>query len=154
MRRLPVVAAAVAWCVLGLPRPAGSAPTVTLTVSTATISFADANPDLVPLVTGTPAPVTITVRVSGNGQGNWLLTIAANDLLRSGPDTIGVNNITWVASGPPFQAGTLALAPGQTVASGTKNANDTGTVTFRLANLWTYAPGNYTTTATFTLTAP
>ncbi len=142
------------------PRPAAGAPTVTLIVSPGSISFPDRNPDMPPpYVNSIPMTVRVSVRVTGNGGGTWQLTLAATDHLRSGADVITAGNVTWVTtpSAPPWTpGGTLALAPGQTVASDSGNANPaiSADLEFRLANLWTYAVGVYSTTAVFTLSAP
>ncbi len=165
---MPRAAAAVAAALAGLllvllgPRPvaAGPAPDprLDLFVFPGSISFPDANPDMVAFVTSSPATVTVALRVRNNRGGSWQLTVAANDHLRSGTDTIAINNVTWVttpATGPWTSGGTLALVPGQLVASGTDNQNwTTANLQFRLANLWTYAVGTYSTIATFTLSAP
>jgi hypothetical protein len=141
----------------GIPGEA-HAQTVQLTVGQTTISFPDANPDLVPSITSTPTPVAVTVRVTGNGGRPWSLTIAAADHLRSGASVIAINNVTWTSSTTAngfLAGGALAVSPAQTVASGTGNMNTrTSNLTFQLANLWTFDPGNYSTSATFTLSAP
>lgn len=157
MSRACVVAAALAVMSLTAPRPAAAAPAVSVQLSTASISFADANPDLAPLVVSTPAPVSVTIRVTGNAGGRWTLTVAAIDDLRSGADVIAAGNVTWTSSlASPWLPGTLAVAPPQIVADGTGNVTppQTSNLTFRFTNLWTHAPGNYTTSATFTITAP
>ena len=75
----------------------------------------------------------------------------------AGAARIDISNVTWVATpAPPFQNGTLSKTVAQRVASGTGNVNParTGSVTFKLANSWTYSTGNYTQTVLFTLSAP
>jgi hypothetical protein len=160
---LSAVVAACAAVLLALwaaPAWAGPAPGpgVTLSVAPASIAFPDMNPDLVPLITSTPSPVSVTVNVVGNGGGQWRLTIAASDDLRSGPDAIAASNVTWISSKTNqgwLAGGTLAVNPAQLIAGSTGNANNhTSNLTFRLANLWTFSPGTYSTTATLTLSAP
>ena len=57
---------------------------------------------------------------------------------------------------PPLQNGTLSKTVPQRIASGTGNVNpdSIGSITFRLANSWTYDLGSYTQTILFTLSAP
>jgi hypothetical protein len=154
-RTRAVVAVALAVLSLAAPRPAAAA-SVQLSLSTASISFPDANPELVPQIVSTPTPVSVTIQVAGN-PGAWQLTVAATGDLQSGADTIPVGNISWTSSvGAPWLPGSLAVVPPQTVAAGTGNLTpaQTSNLTFRIANLWTFAAGVYTTTATFTLFAP
>jgi hypothetical protein len=126
-----------------------------IALSPAVIAFPSSDPDTVPSVSA--PPIQLTYRVRGNGTSPWSLTVlAAGDLL-SGPSRIDISNVTWVATpAPPFQNGTLSKTVAQRVASGTGNVNpDTiGSITFRLANSWTYSTGTYTQTILFTLSAP
>ena len=128
------------------------AQTVTLTLRDTTVSFADANPDTTPSIVGNPDPVRVVVNVTGNGGNNWRLTVlAAGDLSPSIP----ISNVTWTVTGTGFVAGTMSRLVAQTAAQGVGNVNNrTGRFTFRLVNLWTYNTGNFSQTATFTLTAP
>lgn len=155
---LRVAVAVALGMLLSRPHPAaGVPPNLSLTVTPGSMSFPDANPDMIPSLNSIPTTIQVAVRVVGDPNVPWQLTLAASDHLRSGADIITVNNVTWTASPatPPWTAGgTLALAPGQTVASGTGIVNQVGDLQFWLANLWTYAPGVYSTTATFTLSAP
>ena len=87
----------------------------------------------------------------------WSLTVLAAGDLISGSSRVDISNVTWVATpAPPFQNGTLSKTVAQRVASGTGNVNPdtTGSITFRLANSWTYSTGTYTQTVLFTLSAP
>jgi hypothetical protein len=90
------------------------------------------------------APVQVTYRVRQNNNAPWSLTVLAAGDLISGPSRVDISNVTWVATpAPPFQNGTLSKTVAQRVASGTGNVNpDTlGSITFRLANSWTYTTG-------------
>ncbi len=132
----------------------GRGPQLDLTISPLSISFASANPDTTPVVTA--APIVVTVRVRQNA-GPWTLTVLANGDLLSGPSSVDISNVTWTATpAPPFQGGTLSKTVAQPVASGagTVNPAQNGSVTFRLANAWTYNAGNYTQTIVFTLSTP
>jgi hypothetical protein len=126
-----------------------------IALSPAVVTFPSSDPDAVPLVSA--SPMQLTYRVRGNGNASWSLTVlAAGDLL-SGPSRVDISNVTWVATpAPPFQNGTLSNTVAQRVASGTGNVNpdSIGSITFRLANSWTYSTGTYTQTILFTLTAP
>lgn len=150
-RQLAFVALALA--VIGRPEPA-AAQKLQLSISPSVITFPSSDPDAVPVIVA--APVTITYRVQQN-TGPWALTVLAAGDLIAGPATVDISNVTWVATpAPPFQNGTLNKTTAQRVASGVGNANPTaiGSLTFRLANSWTYSTGIYTQTVLFTLSAP
>jgi hypothetical protein len=135
-------------------RGGGNNPQLDLTISPLSISFASANPDTSPVVAA--APIVVTIRVRQN-TGPWTLTVLANGDLLSGPSSVDIANVTWTATpAPPFQGGTLSKTVAQRVASGTGTVNpaQNGSLTFRLANAWTYNAANYTQTLVFTLTAP
>jgi hypothetical protein len=132
----------------------GPNPQLDLSISPASITFASADPDVSPSIAA--APVVITVRVRQN-SGPWTLTVLAGGDLIAGPATVDITNVAWTATpAPPYQNGTLSKTVAQRVASGTGNVNPAanGSVTFRLANSWTYSAGNYTQTLVFTLSAP
>ena len=135
--------------------PAAWAQRLALTVSPGNIQFASADPDTVPTITS--APVSIQLRVQQNQGEPWQLTVQVNGDLVSGPSTIDASTVSWTATpAPPFRNGTLNKTLAQVLASGTGNAlpNVNGTITFRLANSWTYDAGTYTQTIVFTLSAP
>jgi hypothetical protein len=135
--------------------PAAWAQKLTLTVSPANIQFASADPDAVPTIAS--APVSVVLRVQQNVGQTWQLTVAANGDLVSGPSTIDISTVSWTANpAPPFRNGTLNKTVAQLMASGTGNAlgSVSGSITFRVANSWTYDAGTYTQTIVFTLTAP
>jgi hypothetical protein len=146
----------VAWLVivLGLPS-AARAQRLVLSLSPAVITFPSSDPDTVPVVSA--APVQVTYRVRQNNNAPWSLTVLAAGDLISGPSRIDISNVTWVAApAPPFQSGTLSKTVAQRVAAGNGNVNpDTfGSITFQLANTWTYSTGTYTQSILFTLSAP
>jgi len=108
----------------------------------------------VPVISGTPVQITYRIR---QNSGPWSMTVLAGGDLIAGPATVDISNVTWIATpSPPFQNGTLNKTVAQRVASGVGNVNNltTGSLTFRLANAWTYSTGNYTQTVLFTLSAP
>lgn len=125
-----------------------------LTVSPTSVSFASADPDISPQIAA--SPIVVTVRVRSN-SGPWSLTVLANGDLLAGSALVDISNVTWNATpAPPFQNGTLSKTVAQRMASGTGTVNPAinGSVTFRLANAWTYSAGVYTQTIVFTLSAP
>ncbi len=154
MTRQTLRAALAVLVLIGLPAVA-AAQKLDLSVTPGVITFPPSDPDAVPIVAA--APVQVTYRVRQNKNGPWLLTVQAGGDLNSGPSTIDISNVTWVATpAPPFQNGTLSKTVAQTVASGTDNVNParTGSITFRVANSWTYDAGTYTQTVVFTLSTP
>lgn len=151
-RRLVIL---VAFLAAGLVPASAAAQRLSLTLSPRIVSFPSSDPDLVPIVIA--APIQVTYRVLQNNNAPWSLTLLAGGDLLSGPSTVDITNVSWVATpAPPFQGGTLSKTIAQRVASGTGNVNPTsiGSVTFRLANSWTYSAGTYTQTVIFTLSAP
>ena len=151
-RRLLIL---VAFLAAGLVPASAAAQRLSLTLSPRIVSFPSSDPDLVPIVIA--APIQVTYRVLQNNNAPWSLTLLAGGDLLSGPSTVDITNVSWVATpAPPFQGGTLSKTIAQRVASGTGNVNPTsiGSVTFRLANSWTYSAGTYTQTVIFTLSAP
>jgi hypothetical protein len=153
-------ARAIAGCAVLLAmanaRPVGlSAQLINLSVTPQVISFPAAHPDLEPVVTS--IPVQIVYRVRQNVKQAWTMTLLAGGDLVSGTASVDIANVGWVAApSPPFQNGTLTKTVAQMLASGFGNENpvQTGTITFRLNNLWTHSAGIYTQTVFFTLTAP
>jgi hypothetical protein len=128
---------------------------LSLSISPRVATFPSSDPDAVPIVAA--APITVTYRVRQNLLQPWTLTVLANGDLISGPSRVDISNVTWVGTPrPPFQNGTMSRTVAQRLASGTGNVNpaSTGSVTFRLANSWTYSTGTYTQTVLFTLSAP
>jgi hypothetical protein len=126
-----------------------------LSLSPAVVAFASADPDTVPVISS--APVTINYRVRQNNRQTWLLTVVASGDLVSGASIVDVSAVSWVATpAPPFQNGTLSKTVARTVATGLGNqANpSTGSLTFRLANSWTYDAGIYTQSIVFKLSTP
>ena len=123
-----------------------------LTLGTAAISFADADPDVTPVMSATAFNIDVKARTSG--AGNVTLTVVASNDLTSGSDIIAIGGLTWTVSGGGFQAGTSNKTTAQTVGSWTGSGNQTGSQTYSLPNSWTYATGTYTATLNYTLTVP
>lgn len=135
---------------------AATAQRLDLSLSPRVITFPSSDPDTVPVISSAPVQVTYRVRQNDKG-GPWALTVLAGGDLMSGSTSVAISNVTWIATpAPPFQNGTLSKTVAQRVASGSGNLNPaaTGSITFLLANSWTYSTGTYTQTVLFTLSAP
>jgi hypothetical protein len=119
----------------------------------ASITFADADPDVSLTVPANPLTIAVKARTSGNGAVT-LTVKASQDLTSATNDTIAISALKWSTTGANFAAtGTSALAD-VTMLSVTGSGNHTGIQTYALDNSWAYATGVYTTTLTYTLTAP
>lgn len=153
--RKSLLAAVVAAAGLTVLPPSASAQRLELSLSPRVITFLESDPDTVPVIDA--APVQVTYRVQQNARTPWTLTVRANGDLIAGLATVDISNVTWLATpSPPFQNGTLSRTVETTLASGVGNVNPIqhASVTFRLANSWTYSAGNYTQTVLFTLSSP
>lgn len=156
------IAAATAVLVFSSPVAAQSTATAnvnaTATVAararltvTGTVSFADADPATVPSISAAALDVQLQARTSPGG--NVTLTVQASGDFVSGTDIIAINNLSWTSTGTGFVAGTMGTTA-QSLGSWTGPGARNGTQTYALVNSWTYAPGTYSTTLTYTLTAP
>jgi hypothetical protein len=130
------------------------AATATLTIGSAAINFPDANPDTTPSVSATENPVSVVAKGRTSSGGTISLTLLAGGDLSGGGNTIGIDQVTWTGSGAGFVNGTMNKTAAQSVGSWTNSGNRSGSLSFALANSWSYATGSYTASATFTLTAP
>jgi hypothetical protein len=129
------------------------ASTAKLTLTPTAISFPDSDPNTVPSIPANSA-VTASVNAKTNAGMTITLSVLAQGDLVSGSNTIPINNITWTATGTGFISGTMNKTTSQLAGQWTTSVNSTGTFSYRLANSWSYATGNYTQTVTYTLTAP
>jgi hypothetical protein len=128
--------------------------TAKLTLSSTSLAFPDADPDTTPAIPASGGAITITAKARTTiGSTVTLVVQAANDL-KSGLDTILATQLTWTATGTGFVAGTMSKTAAQPVASWTSSGAWIGTQSYTLLNSWTYATGTYSTTLTYTLTAP
>jgi hypothetical protein len=126
-----------------------------LTIAPAIVTFPTSDPDTAPQLNG--VPLAVQYRVRANANRPWVLTVLASGDLISGPSRIPATAVSWLATpAPPFRTGTMSSTQAQPVASGIGNVNpmQTGTITFRLTNSWTYDAGTYLQTLTFTLSTP
>lgn len=138
-----------------------------LTIGAAAVSFADESPatfDAAPAnktIAGSPANVNVAAfAVCAAGQTLKLTVKAGTDLTTGGgtPLTIGIGAITWTASGDAgYVGGAMTTAPaGASAGSWTGSILHYHTGTFNYSFLRNYtnqAPGTYTATATYTLSA-
>lgn len=135
---------------------AAQTPRLELSVSPRFVSFTLDDPDVNAVVSA--APITVGYRIRGLlGKATWQLTVLASGDLVSGPSTVDISNVTWVATpAPPFRNGTLNRTVAQLVAagSGSENPTQVGSFTFRMNNSWNYDSGLYTQTIVFTLSTP
>jgi hypothetical protein len=122
--------------------------------ATASISFADADPDVV--ATLPAAPLTIAVKARTSANGAVTLTVRASQDLTAAPlVTIDISGLKWTSTGANFAgSGTSSTAAEVNVMSVNGSGNHTGIQSYTLDNSWAYATGTYTTTLTYTLTAP
>jgi hypothetical protein len=126
----------------------------TLTLGANTVTFANASPTASPSIAATENAISVTVEARTSTAGSVTLTVLAADDLKSGSDVIDINNVTWTATGSGFVDGTLNKTTGQSVGSWTGPGTHTGTLSYFLANSFSYPTGSYTATITYTLTAP
>ena len=131
-----------------------------LSLGAASISFTD----VAPTAAASPAAVSIesnegavTVRAFAvTGIGKTLnLTVKANGDLTSGSNTIGIGAISWKATGVGYVGGAMAKS---NVTAGSWSGSilhwHEGSFTYSfLRDYTTQAPGDYTASATYTLSA-
>jgi hypothetical protein len=125
-----------------------------LTLSSSSLVFPDADPDTVASIPANGSPLSITAKARTSIGSVVTLVVKAAGNLQSGLDTIPVSQVRWTATGTGFVGGTMSATTAQTVGSWVSSGSWTGTQAYTLLNAWTYAVGTYTTTLTYTLTAP
>jgi hypothetical protein len=126
-----------------------------LNIDSASITFPAVvgDPDSTPSISATALGIDVKARTTANGSVT--LTVVATDDLKAGTATIAISNLTWASSGTNFAgSGTSNTVTPQTVASFTGSGSYSGSQTYALANSWAYSTGTYTTSLTYTLTAP
>ena len=126
-----------------------------LTLSPTAIHFPDGDPDAsgpngLGTVAATEGAVSATASVRTSSGGQPTLTVKAPDF----STTIPSSRITWTASGSPFSAGTMATTDVSAASFATGSGSYTGSFAYYFQHKWTDLTGSYSTTATFTLTAP
>ena len=125
-----------------------------LTLGALGITFADADPDLTPILSAGPVAVNVGARTAPGSTVT--LTVLATGNLVSGSDVITIDQLTWTVGGPSagFVAGTSNATVAQSVGSWTGPGTRNGTQTFALPNSWAYAPGSYNSALNYTLSVP
>jgi len=115
-------------------------------------SFDDPDPETVATYTAV-TPIDVTVKARTSAAGAVTLTVqASDDLKTTASDVIPIANLTWTASG--LTAGTMSKLSAVTIGSWSGPGTHNGTQTYKLVNSWSYVTGTYTTSITYTLTAP
>jgi hypothetical protein len=125
-----------------------------LTLNINTITFSDADPDSTTSILANEGAINVSAKVRTGASSDATLTLLAAGDLTSGSDSIAIGNVIWGAGGTGFTAGTMSKSSPVTVGSWRGSGSRSGTMTFSLANSWSYATGSYSATSTFTLTAP
>jgi hypothetical protein len=125
-----------------------------LTLGAGTINFPDADPDTVPSIAASENAVAVSAKARTGASGTVTLSVLVGTDLTSGSDAIPIGNVTWTATGAGYSGGTMNRTTAQSAGSWNGPGNKTGTFSYFLANSWAYAVGNYTATATYTLTSP
>ena len=131
-----------------------------LSLSAASISFTDVAPDI-QAVPGTKSIAAnegaVSVRAFAvTGAGKTLsLTVKANGDLVSGSDSIGIGAISWASTGSGYVNGAMATS---NVTAGSWSGSilhwHEGSFTYSFLRDYTaQAPGTYTASATYTLSA-
>jgi len=165
MRRTGLLCAAIvcaAIAITGTAHAATATPTQTvtaninsaasLTLGSTTVTFTSNTG--AGAIAQTEAAITVAANVRTTAAGVPTLTMSASGPLSDGSDTIALSNLTWVGTTDLTASGTTNTNE-QTVATFAAGCGTyTGNMTFSLANSWTYPTGIYTTTLTYTLTAP
>ncbi len=125
-----------------------------LELSSNSVSFPDADPETVLSIPASGGPINVTAKARTGAASNVTLTLqAGGNLVNAASDEIAITNVTWVGGGAGYANGTMNTSA-QSVGAWVGSGVYAGTMTFALANSWTYATGSYSATATFTLTAP
>jgi hypothetical protein len=149
LARLAPAAALIAALAFG--PDVAQADSARLSLNIALLSFPSADPDSVPSVAAAQNPVQVTVEVRGTGSSQ--LTVLAGGDLRSGPDQIPIDRITWTAQGSGFTSGTLSRSQPQLVGQWLGKTDSIGQLRFWLQNSWSYAAGSYSQGLVYTLVA-
>lgn len=128
---------------------------LSLALGAATINFdVDSDPDTEPSIPANENDVSVTVKARvAPGAAVDLTHRAATDLTGV-PGTIAISNVSWIAGGSGFVSGTMSTGSDVSAGSWTGPGTHNGTFTYSLVNSWSYAPGSYTATSTYTLSTP
>ena len=123
-----------------------------LSISPGSITFADTSPETASIPANQAVSVSSKVR---KGTSSAALTCYAPNLSDGGTNSIPITNVTWTTGSSSYQNGTMnTSASPQTLGTFTASGTFDGTVNYLLANSWAYVPATYTTTVTYSLSAP
>ena len=124
-----------------------------LTVGGGPITFADSDPDTV-LNIPASGPVAVSARARVLPATQLNVTVRADaGYFDPGTDSIPVTGLTWTVGGAPFVGGTMDVTD-QPLATWNGPASQNGTQNYTLANSWSYVPGTFSVTLTYTLSTP
>lgn len=126
-----------------VPAEAGS---LSLSMGAPALHFQATNPGTQPTVPAAENPVAVSVSYSGTSH--WALSVLADGDLLSTGSSIPISQVRWTANGAAFNSGTLSKTSSQVV--GTGDVSATGSLSFFLADNWSFAAGSYAQTITFT----
>lgn len=110
------------------------------------------DPPTWPEVEANENPVTVWTLAFVASDSTVTLEVLANGDLVSGSNTIPISNITWTASGSGYEDGTMNNSNPQTAGSWTGFGFRSGQFNYFYTNN-PQAPGLYTATVTYTLSA-
>jgi hypothetical protein len=126
----------------------------TLIIDKATINFPNANPDTNPTIPATEGAVAVRIKVRTGSTSTAALSHQADGPLISGSNTIPISNVSWTATGAGFTAGTMSSSAPVSVGTLLGPGDYNGAFVYTFVNSWDYAVGAYTTSSTYTLSAP
>jgi hypothetical protein len=120
---------------------------------TGAVNFPDTDPFTNPTINA--AALAVQTFARGGTAAGVSLTVQAGGNFVSGIDTIPIGNLSWTTTGAGYTGtGTMSSALAQSVGAWTGPGARNGSQTYTLVNDWSYAPGNYSVTLTYTLTTP
>jgi hypothetical protein len=132
-----------------------SSASLTLSNTTVTFNGGELPPSAMAAAENGTATVNATFRTASTAPAT-LKVQASGDLVDGNLDTISITNVKSSATGDSFFLSgpiTWSKSAGVTVGSG-QSGNYNGAFTWTLDNSWSYATGTYTSSATYTLSAP
>lgn len=132
-----------------------SSATLTLSNTTVTFNQGELPPNAMQAAENGTATVNATFRTASTAPAT-LKVKATGDLVDTNLDTILITALKSSATGDSFFLSgpiTWSKSAGVTVGSG-QSGSYNGAFTWTLDNSWSYATGTYTSSATYTLSAP
>jgi hypothetical protein len=125
-----------------------------LTLTATAVDFADTDPDSGGgVINATPFNVNVKARTTRTGTVN--LDVSAPDFSNGSGDSIAIGKLSYAATGSTgYVAGNPFTTGAASAGTWTGSGNQAGTHTYTLVNDWAYNTGTYTSSVTYTLTAP